>query len=219
MTRFRLPRHPRPGCSRRVCPQTGLWLVLCTATCLSGCARIFDFAAISKGNRLHERGFYQDAVAAYLGVEEGSFESTVDYDLANVYARIGEYSAAAALYERARRAGDIGLRADSFFNEGVASYEKGRYEEAWRSFKDVLDLYLSEPTAFSGDFAADARRNLELSWRSWKKRSLAPPDTVAPSGRLGGGRDDTELRLLRRLETGRWKPGSKMPQADVRGDY
>jgi tetratricopeptide (TPR) repeat protein len=158
-------------------------------------------------------------VAAYLEVEEGSFEPTVDYDLANVYAQLGEYSAATELYERARHAGNVDLRADSFFNEGVASYEKGRYEEAWRSFKEALGLYLATPAALPEGFASDARRNLELSWRSWKKRSLAPPDSVAPSGRVGGGMDETELRLLRRLETGRWRPGSKLPPVDARGDY
>ena len=196
-----------------------LLLVLCAAACLSGCSRVLDFASISRGNRLHERGLYQEAVAAYLGVGRDSFGPTVDYDLANVYARLGELTAAAELYERARLGGDVGVQADSLFNAGVALYEKGRYEEAWRSFKDALGLYLASPSAFDGDFAADARRNLELSWRAWKKRSLAPPDSLAPTGRAGGARDEAELRLLRRLETGTWKPGSKAVPTDARGDY
>jgi tetratricopeptide (TPR) repeat protein len=203
-------------------PRLRVWgalIALGVAASLSACSRLSDFAAISKGNRFHERGLFQDAAAAYLGVSERAFAATVDYDLANVYARLGEYPAAAELYDRARKGGDTGTRADAYFNEGVALYEKGRYEEAWRAFKDAIGLYHSEPRAFPADFAEDARRNLELAWRSWKKRSLAPPESQSPSSRAEKGEDEADLKLLRRLETGRWKPGSKKPAADERGDY
>lgn len=193
--------------------------LLAAAACLGGCGRISDIAAVAKGNGFHERALFQDAVAAYLEVREPRFAPTVDYNLANVYARLGEYGAAAELYERARRAGDAGLRADSSFNEGVALYEKGRYEEAWRAFKSALSLYLADSASFSIGFAEDARRNLELSWRAWKKRSLVPPESVAPAGRAAGGSAEEELKLLRRLETGRWKPGTRASPGDGRGDY
>jgi tetratricopeptide (TPR) repeat protein len=187
--------------------------------CLSSCGRMRDFAAISSGNGLHERGRYQDALLAYLDVREASFAATVDYDMANVYARLGEYDAAAELYERARRGGGLELRADAYFNDGVALYEKGRFEEAWRAFRSALQIYLADPDSFGADFGDDARRNLELAWRSWKKRALVPPQTAAPSARNEAGSSEEELRLLRRLETGRWKPGVEGSPDDLRGDY
>jgi len=186
---------------------------------LSSCGRMRDFAAISSGNGLHERGRYQDALIAYLEVKEPSFAATVEYDMANVYARLGEYGAAAELYERARRDGGAALRADAWFNDGVALYEKGSYEESWRAFRSALRIYLVDPDSFEPDFGDEARRSLELSWRSWKKRQLVPPQTAAPSSRAEAGSSEEELRLLRRLETGRWKPGVETPAGDLRGDY
>jgi len=213
------PRRRRRGPAPRAAWASGTSLIFAAALSLSGCGRVADFASIAKGNRLHERGLFQEAAAAYLEVPEGSFEPTVDYDLANAYARLGETSAAAELYGRARAVGDASIRADCYFNEGVALYEKSRYEEAWRAFKEALGLCLADPRVESAEFALEARRNLELSWRSWKKRSLAPPQSLGPSGRSDEGEDETELRLLRRLETGRWAPGPAKAPPDQRGDY
>jgi len=194
-------------------------IILAAAASLASCGRVLDFERITRGNGLHERGAFQDAIAVYLEVREPGFLSTVDYDLANSYARLGEYEASAELYERARRSGDATLRAEAYFNEGVALYEKSRYEESWRAFREALELYLAGSSALDEGFAEDARQNLELAWRSWKKRSQVPPNTAASASRKEGGSSEEELRLLRRLETGRWKPGVPSPPADERGDY
>lgn len=186
---------------------------------LMGCSRVVEYAAIVDANHLHDRGLYQDAAATYLSVKSPVFEPTVDYDLADVYARLGETAAASELYERARAQGDRGLRADAFFNEGVALYERGRYKEAWERFRSALEEALSSRGADGGRFVADARRNLELAWRAWRKRVSVPPQTVAPSERVEGSRDETELRLLRRLETGRWRPGATAAEMPARDDY
>jgi tetratricopeptide (TPR) repeat protein len=184
------------------------------AASLSGCGRVADFARVVEANRLYERGDFQGAILGYIKAGRGAFPSTVDYDLANVYARLGEYAAASGLYASARLEGDRGIRADSRFNEGVAFFERGLYEEAWKAFR--ASLAGAEP---GGAFARDARRNLELAWRAWKKSSLAAPKGVAPSSRGGGGRDEAELRLLQRLETGRWKPGSASAAPPGYSDY
>jgi tetratricopeptide (TPR) repeat protein len=191
---------------------------------LSGCGKLGEYAKVIEGNRLHERGDYQGAIVAYLGngasasgaagAASRDFPATVDYDLANVYARLGEERAAAELYEGARKAargaegGAIGaaIVADSRFNEGVVLYERGRFEEAWKSFR--LALRGLDP---SSSAARDARRNLELSWRAWKKSVSSPPGGIAPSSRGSPGADSGELRLLERLETGRWRPGGEAP--------
>ncbi|HOX32886.1 MAG TPA: tetratricopeptide repeat protein [Spirochaetales bacterium] len=214
-----LLRQPRPGRSGRPGRLRPAPLALALCSLLGSCSRFSDFAAIASGNRLHARGRFQDAAAEYLSVREESFGPTVDYDLGNVYARLGEYKAAAPLYERARRSGSAPLRADAHYNEGVALYERGRYEESWGAFKEALRLYLAEPRSFDPDLAPAARRNLELAWKAWKKRSLVPPASISPSQRSEGGTAEEELSLLRRLETGRWRPGAAKAPAELRGDY
>jgi len=181
---------------------------------LAGCGHIADYARVVEGNRLHERGDYQGAIVAYLRAGRSAFPATVDYDLANVYARLGEYAAAGELYAAARLRGDRAIAADALFNEGVALFERGRYEESWKAFRASLSG--ADP---GGAFARDARRNLELAWRAWKKSSLAPPQGVAASSRGGGERDESELRLLQRLETGRWRPGTTAPAPSGSSDY
>jgi len=194
---------------------------------LAGCGRFSDYAKVVEGNRLHERGDYQGAIVAYLGAERrgamgvdasGDFAATVDFDVANVYARLGEYSAAAELYAAARKErgpeGQGGIVADSYFNEGVALFERGRYEESWKAFRAALVKL--DPAASA---AADARRNLELAWRAWKKSSQSPPRSLAASSRGAPAGDESEQRLLQRLETGRWRPGSGGPSAPSSSDY
>ena len=200
-------------------PLLALSLAFALSLALSGCSPIADYVTIVRANRLHDRGLYEDAAAAYLSVHRPSFVATVDYDLADVYARLGETAAASELYARARLSGGPGLRADSYFNEGVALYERSRYEEAWRLFRSALSAALASGGTDRDRFVAAARRNLELSWNAWKKKSAAPPRSAAPTDTIQGSQDDSELRLLRRLETGRWKPGSAVPVPPVAGDY
>jgi tetratricopeptide (TPR) repeat protein len=197
---------------------------LIAAALLAGCGRFGDYAKVLEGNRLHERGDYQGAIVAYLGAARrgasggGGFAATVDYDTANVYARLGEYSAAAELYAAARRErgpeGPGGIAADSFFNEGVALFERGRYRDSWKAFRDALGRL--DPASSA---AADARRNLELAWRAWKKSSQSPPRSLAASSRGSPAGDESEQRLLQRLETGRWRPGTGTPATPSSSDY
>ena len=184
------------------------------ALSLTACGRVADYARIVEANRLHERGDYQGAIVAYLKAGRSAFPATVDYDLANVYARLCEYEAAAELYASARLAGDRGIAADARFNEGVALFERGRYEESWKAFRAAL-----EDSESAGDFAREARRNLELAWRAWKKSDLAKPRTIAADSRGEASKDESELRLLQRLETGRWKPGALSSSAPSPSDY
>jgi tetratricopeptide (TPR) repeat protein len=185
-------------------------LSLLAALGLAGCGRMGDYAKVIEGNRLHERGDYQGAIVAYLAVGGSAFPATIDYDLANVYARMGEEGAAAELYARARKESlpreGASIVADSHFNEGVSLYERGRFKESWASFRACLRLI--DP---STPIARDARRNLELAWRAWNKSGSSQPRTMTPSSQGQGGQDESELRLLRRLETGRWKPGGEAP--------
>jgi tetratricopeptide (TPR) repeat protein len=193
---------------------------LAAAVLLSGCGRLSDYARVAEGNRLSARGDYQEAIVAYLGSgragrDADEADATIDYDVANVYARLGEYDAAAELYGAARRGGERPIVADSFFNEGVALFERGRYEDSWKAFRSALGLFRP-----SSPEAEEARRNLELAWRSWKKSAGSPSSRVlTPSSSGSGAGDESEQRLLQRLETGRWRPGAAPASASGSADY
>jgi tetratricopeptide (TPR) repeat protein len=166
------------------------------------------------GNRLHHRGLYEEAAAAYLSVAPTTFgpsaSAVLSFDLANVYARLGEGAAASELYARVRKTGLASLSASAWYNEGLLLYEKGRYAEAYRAFRSALELN-------PGD--EDARWNLELAWRDFQRKSALPPERAAPSQRGSGGSSDQELRLLRRLETGRFIPGVQAEPLVLPDDY
>ncbi len=185
-------------------------LLVLAAGGLASCGRYKDYGAMIEGNRLHARGLYQDAAAAYLSVPQGRFGGLLLFNLANVYARLGEFEAAAELYARARKAGDAWLSAMAWYNEGLLLYEKTRYAEAYLAFRSSLALR-------PGD--EDARRNLEIAWRDWKRKSAAPPEKAAQAERKRGDRADEDLLLLRRLETGRFRPGGKTSQEVSPRDY
>jgi tetratricopeptide (TPR) repeat protein len=157
---------------------------------------------------LYDRGEYQKATAAYLEIDSKRFPCTVAYDLANVYARLGEHKAAAGLYEEARRvgAGDFSseLSALAYFNEGLSLYEQGRFEEAWRAFRSSLSS-----SGRDAGFRRDAQYNLELAWRAWKKRTESAPPGAAPTRISSDAQSEAEIRLFERLETGTWRPGKK----------
>lgn len=186
----------------------------CRAVCLlapvlafSGCSELADFAAIASANRLHDRGDYQGAAAAYLSVDASDFPATVAYDLANTYARLGEHRAAELLYDQSRRedAPDFSptLAAAAYMNEGLSLYERGEFEEAWRSFRAALSVRSGD-----GKIERDARYNLELAWRAWKRRADAAPMGASPTASTAGESRETELKILQRMETGTWRPGA-----------
>jgi tetratricopeptide (TPR) repeat protein len=181
--------------------------ILAAAAALAGCARLSGYAAVARANRLHGRGDYQGAAAAYLAVGSGSFPATLAYDLANVYSRLGEHGAAAGLYAEARRdeAPDAGraLAASASLNEGLSLYERGRFEEAWGAFRDAISR-----SSGDAELERDARLDLELAWRAWRRRPPARPPGAAPASIERDGEGETELRILERLETGSWRPGS-----------
>ena len=176
----------------------------------SSCGRFRDYGTVIEGNRLMRSGHYQDAAAAYLSVRPAGFGAVLSYDLANVYARLGEAEAAQALYDEVRKAGDAGLSEAAYYNEGILLYEKGRYAEAYKAFRAALALMPRDE---------EARRNLELAWRDWQKRRAAAPERAAPTERADNGASEEDIRLLRRLETGRFRSGSSAPSTPAPDDY
>ncbi|MEI6876748.1 MAG: tetratricopeptide repeat protein [Spirochaetota bacterium] len=168
-------------------------------TLLSSCTLGGDFGRLLQGNADHRGGRYEAAAAAYLSVRSPSLRAIADYDLANSWARLGEDRAAEALYATALTEGDARLRHDAFFNRAVLSFERGRFEAAYRDFKEALRLDAAD---------SEARLSLEVAWRAWQKEGRAVPNSLSLSGPSGASGSREEFRLLRRLETGTWRPAA-----------
>jgi len=172
--------------------------LLCLAL-LPSCGTAADFATLLRGNARYREGRFEEAAASYLSVRTGSWATLVDFDLANAWARLGEYKAAVELYAKAIRGGDTGLRRAAWYNLGLLHYEKGAYEAAWGAFKEALRL---EPSDL------DTRRNLEIAWRDWQKEGRTAPSGLSPTAPGPAAAASEELQFLRRLETGAWRPGA-----------
>jgi tetratricopeptide (TPR) repeat protein len=177
---------------------------------LLSCSLAGDYATLLRGNAHHRSGRYEEAASAYLTVHRPSWKAFIDFDLANSWARLGEDRAAEALYVTAIREGDADLARDAWFNRAVLAFEHGRYEAAYRGFREALRLD-------RGD--AETRRNLEIAWRAWQKEGQAAPSGLSLSsrGEVRGSLQD--LRLLRRLETGAWHPGTSSTAVPEAKDY
>lgn len=166
---------------------------------LGSCALPGDFGAILEGNARFRQGDYEGATAAYLRVRDSSLRPLVDYDLANAWSLLGEPRAAEALYAVAAKEGSPVLRRDAWYNLGYLRLEGGGWEEAWKAFREALRL---DP----GD--EGARRGLEIAWKAWKKEESSAPRLPSPAAARSFSGVSEELRLLRRLETGAWRPGN-----------
>ncbi|HPE89796.1 MAG TPA: hypothetical protein P5298_08995 [Spirochaetia bacterium] len=96
---------------------------------------------MARGNRLFADGYYHEAAALYLEAGAGS-DPIASYDLANVFSALGEREAASSMRARAvalgEAAGDAGLKARAWFNDGVDAYAAGAFDEAAAAFRTAL---------------------------------------------------------------------------------
>lgn len=197
----------KPGLSPR---QLGFLVGWAALALLSACSLPGDFGAMLEGNARFRRGAYEAAAASYLKVHNPGWRAAVDYDLANTWALLGEDKAAESLYAIAAKDGGPGLRRDSWYNLGFLRLEGGRWEESWAAFREALRL---DP----GDVGA--RKGLEIAWRAWQKQANAVPSLPAPAAGANFGGVSEDIRLLRRLETGSWRPGTGSAPASGGRDW
>ncbi len=186
--------------------KAGRILGLASSSCLffatlvfSSCTLPGDFGAVVEGNARFRKSHFEAAAASYLSVRTPSWRGIVDYDLANTWARLGEDRAAERLYAIAVKEGDARLKRDSWYNLGLLRLELGRWEESWKAFREALRLDSED---------VQARRGLEIAWKAWKKEASSSPSLPAPAAGTAFDGVVENLELLRRLETGSWRPGS-----------
>ncbi len=189
-----LPYLPRSRGSSRA---AAALLVLAV---LSGCSgsrlRVLD------GNRLAQRGRYDEAIAAYLAAREGDEDGIVALNLATVYSRIGEGAAADPLFARAQESPLPAVAAAAFHNQGVRLFEASRFEEAAEAFTRALRLAPQN---------IESKRGLELARASAASSRISRTARRQASSLGTDGRDEALLSLLRKAESDWFRP----PAADA----
>jgi len=116
----------------------------------------------NKGNRLFEKGRYEDAEKAYLsaqGKDPGKPE--VLYNLGNSLIKQKKYREGEQALGQAIQKGDKGIKAKSWYNTGNALFSMGNYKDSADAFVQALKLNPSDK---------DAKHNLELALMKLKQQ-------------------------------------------------
>ena len=169
--------------------------VLLAVLGLSGCSG--PRLRVLEGNRLAERGRYEDAIAAYLAVGEQEGEGIVALALATVYSRMGEGTAADPLFALAQSSRLPKVAAAAYHNQGVRLFESSRFDEAAQAFVQALRLVPQD---------IETKRALELARAAAAASRLSRASRREASSVGMDGRDEALLSLLRRADSGFFRP-------------
>jgi len=185
----------------------GALVVLATTPLLTSCGYREDFM-VARANGLHRDGYAHEAAALYLKAGAGT-EPVASYDLANVFAALGEELPARSMYEAAISGGDAGIVARSWYNIGTGHYSRAAYPEAVAAFRKALEAMASA----EGEAALvrEASRAFELALKARDERRDAG---VTERSRYGSGRPGGELQpfaLSRTDEKTLFAPGDHAP--------
>ncbi|PKL25094.1 MAG: hypothetical protein CVV47_07360 [Spirochaetae bacterium HGW-Spirochaetae-3] len=187
-------------------------VVLATAA-LSSCGSS-DAFFIARANRLFRDGFAHEAAALYLRAGAGE-EPIASYDLANVFASLGEDAAARAMHDRAMESGDAVVVARSWYNIGAGAYARGEYAEAAAAFRSALEVRARSEAELGGRasgpdvaLSLEMARAYELALKAQAERRDAGATERSP---YGAGRPDGSVQpfaLSRTDEKTLFAPGS-----------
>jgi len=193
--------------------QAALAAILVAAASLSSCG-YSDAFLVARANRLFREGFAHEAAAAYIRAGAGD-EPIASYDLANVFASLGEDAAARAMHERAIESGGAPVAARSWYNIGAAAYARGEFAEAAAAFRSALEVRATAAAESGGrvpgfDAALSLRmsRAYELALKAQAERRDAG---ATERSSYGDGRPDGSQRpfaLSRTDERTLFAPGS-----------
>lgn len=147
-----------------------------------------DAFAVTRANRLFREGYAHEAAALYLKAGAGE-EPVASYNLANVFAALGEQAPARAMFDVAMAEEEAGIVARSWYNIGVEAFSRGAYAEAAASFRKALEASASDglDVVLVHEFA----RAYELARKADADRRDAG---VTERSRYGTGRIDGSLQ-------------------------
>jgi len=187
---------------------------------LSSCRGTQGKLLIMEANFLNTRGYYTEAISAYLkALEYEEAAPYAEYGLASAFFALEESDAALDRYLEAENALELRgeehneLRYRIHYNRGIIYFERGEYNEAALAFREALKVDSSR---------IEAKRNLELSlltdtWRS-------PPAPVYSSEGAENGPDKAGSQVLfeylRAKEQEQWKSREWVEESGPSGlDY
>ena len=176
-----------------------LYLLLLFTSCSNSKA----YLDVIRGNYAFSRGEYQEANLDYLKVTDSvGYSDYTSYNLGNVYYALGEIDSAFKEWQSIDRdiVDEITIR--SFFNTGVLLFELSRYEEAYKTFRNILDL---EPSNIN------AKINLEYCIQKMNFSSENRIDSRESSFEELQKTDDISrvLDFVKRRESNIWKSVSE----------
>lgn len=176
------------------------FLLIAALAAAASCSGWNEGWQVLAANDAYQRGAYQDALQSYLDLRAQQVaRARMSYNIANVYRTLGENPSARILWERLDATGDAELAFRASFNLGNLYYERGMFQEAYRSFREALTHKPQD---------RDAKRNLELSLLRFQSVLNSTPE--AGAARVGAGREgsrreaETLMEYIKRLEGNRW---------------
>jgi Ca-activated chloride channel family protein len=176
----------------------------CSISCQVSKARFSVF----EGSLLAQRGNYTEAIAAYSkGFQDPVTRPYALYNVANIYAEIGETQSALELF--AMLQDELGSRKDRSdaevlrelmyrvsYNTGITQFNSGDYDGAVQSFRSALEVDSSR---------LEAKRNLELSLlaQSRKKNTASGARPLEIRSESAGA--NALFDYMREKDHNRWK--------------
>lgn len=189
-----------------------VWVVL--GLCVTSCTVGEASREVLLGNDSFGRGDYQDATVHYLNAQKAGngFQPWIAYNLGNVYHSLGEVNAAMELWNTASRTKDHQLLFNVQFNRGIAFYESGHFDDAYKAFRETLEL---DPSNM------DAKLNLELTQKKLQAASGTRSSNELPAVTQGHSTEDAArlLEYVRRKEGRIWLPAAQHAETETVNDW
>jgi|GEM_PF-441366 len=180
-------------------------LAVFSAVFATSCDDLASSLKVLAGNMNHARGQHQKSILNYLHAGDSlqGGRDVVLYNLANVYYSLGEEDAALQTWRLAESiTSDKDILYRIAFNQGVFFYQRGRFHEAYDSFRRALELNPED---------VDAKINLEESFLGFS--GLVETDGLIDGSAEGNGSADSGeggrlLDYVRRKEVRAWEEDS-----------
>lgn len=132
---------------------------LCVLSVL--CVLNSGFGKITEGNKLYEKGDYDEALKKYTDAQIDRPESPeLYYNIANILYKQRKYSETEQMLEKAIPQSDTALEAKIYYNIGNSKYRQGQLRESLDYYKKALELNPDDE---------DAKYNIEFVERMIKE--------------------------------------------------
>jgi Ca-activated chloride channel family protein len=170
---------------------------------LSGCSGIGGKLKLVEGNFFASRQLYDEAIKSYTSARVYTeTKPYADYALGAVYLAMDENSQALACFAQAEAAlrpakTERELVYRIRYNQGIAYFQNGSYQDSSASFKRALEIDASR---------LEAKRNLELALLSQRRQDDAQKRRAALESNQEEKRgNDILFNFIRQKENDAWK--------------